>query len=579
MNTTDVSKEILEKYELLEKIGEGGMGRVFKVRHRVLQRFDVCKVIHSKIFLNDEQKKKFIREARVSSNLKKHKNIVSVFGAGGEEDFPYILFEYVKGVTLEVRIKEAKQLPIKEAIFYAKEICEGLSYAHSMGIIHRDIKSENVILSDQIVDGFPVPKIADFGIATIKGEAPKVQKSEWALHGTPSYMSPEQAAGEEATEQSDIYSLGIIFYEMLTGSVPFKGQTLHQVIMQHISEPPKPVHEINPEVPIQVSELVHRAIEKKPQDRYPSADDFAAKLEKALSFADRWQRGMITGGNPSLRGKAPSSCSFPKPAVGMSSSMARTGRRRSITPSSTSVSGRSHAAGASVATTIPPSGEHATGWLGGLFTQNKLQITVAMAVLSVVSIFLLYRTLGPGSHHIRSSLAYTPRDLRVVQGQKDALVNWKSDAPYISIVEFGIDEQKMTQERGAGLEEVEHTVKLSNLATSKKYQYRIIYPTGEKSLPYSFSLMDVDLSFWMSVLDDKGVRVEGEASVPAKAVLTYEKNGQELVAHPQEGEGFETSFTFKLDGMNSETDKIRKISIQFSTGEEAEYPGAKVKMR
>ncbi|MBI4861928.1 MAG: serine/threonine protein kinase, partial [Candidatus Riflebacteria bacterium] len=288
---TDIPKELEEKYEIKEKIGEGGMGRVFKVRHRALQRFDVCKVIQSRIFLNDDQKKKFIREARISSNLKKHKNIVQVYGAGGEDETPFILFEYVKGTTLESRIKEAVRLPTKEALFYAKEICEGLSYAHSMGIVHRDMKSENVILSDQIEDGFPVPKIADFGIATVKGEPPKQQKSEWSLHGTPSYMSPEQAAGEEATEQSDIYSVGIIMYEMLTGAVPFKGQSLHQVIMQHINEPPKPIHEVNPEVPIQVSELVHKAIEKKAGDRYASAEEFAGRLEKAMSLADRWLKG------------------------------------------------------------------------------------------------------------------------------------------------------------------------------------------------------------------------------------------------------------------------------------------------
>lgn len=574
---SDIPQELLEKYEILEKVGEGGMGRVYKVRHRVLQRFDVCKLIHSRIFLNEEQKKKFIREALISSQLKKHKNLVAVYGAGGEDDTPYILFEFVKGVPLDKRIKEQKRLAVKEACFLGKEICEGLAYAHSMGIVHRDMKSENVILSDQIVDGYPIPKIADFGIAKDKSAAkPKEEqhkgKQDWAIHGTPSYMSPEQAAGEEATEQSDIYSVGIICYEMLTGAVPFKGQSLHQVIMQHINEPPKPIHEVNPEVPYQVAEIVHKALEKKASDRYENAEEFAGKLERGFQFADKWQKGMSSGGarmggpsSPRVRAGATSSfSSFPKTAAPGTS--ARTGQFSMS-------GGKNGPSGAS--TPVPPAGLNSM--ISEFGNRYRLQLMVLGAAFAVLLLFGIFKMFA-GSGGFHSTLDFAPKDQRVFQGVKDALVTWKSVVPYVSVVEFGADENNLTQERGAAAAEADHTVKLSNLKAGQKYFFRIVYPSNEKSLPYNFTMVEPDFRFWIGSQPDRGMRIEGDTSVPSRAVLFYQQGGSQQKVSSQEGDAFEVSHVFKAESMKPE-DRIDRIHLAFPTGEEIDVPGEKVRAK
>lgn len=568
---SDVPKELLEKYELLDKVGEGGMGRVYKVRHRVLQRFDVCKVIHSRIFLNEEQKKKFIREALISSQLKKHKNLVAVYGAGGEDDTPYILFEYVKGVALDKRIKEMKRLPVKEALWFGKEICEGLGYAHSCGIVHRDMKSENVILSDQIIDGYPIPKIADFGIAKDKSQAKpkeeshKGQKQDWAIHGTPSYMSPEQAAGEEATEQSDIYSVGIILYEMLTGAVPFKGQSLHQVIMQHINEPPKPIHEINPDVPYQVSEIVHKALEKRAQDRYESADEFAGKLERGFQFSDKWAKGVNSGAAKFGSGTRPrgnSTTSFPRSTTQMK---APAGGRPSF---GSGVYGSSSAANAQPAT--PPDLMSLINEFG---LKYRLQLILGGAALAILVVFGLFRVIGGG----KPAEDYSPRDQRVYQGIKDAVVTWKSLVPYVSVVEYGADENNLIQERGAASAEADHTVKLSNLKAGSKYYFRIAYPNNEKSLPYSFNMVEPDFRFWIGSQPDRGMRIEGDTSVASRATLHFMQSGQTVKVNSQEGDAFEVSHVFKAETMRPE-DRIEKIHLVFPTGEEIDIPGDKVRV-
>jgi hypothetical protein len=198
-------------------------------------------------------------------------------------------------------------------------------------------------------------------------------------------------------------------------------------------------------------------------------------------------------------------------------------------------------------------------------------------IFLVLLLFGVYRIFLGGGMGLKSTLHYTPRDLRVVQGLKDALVTWKSDASYSSVVEYGPDEKKLAAERGAKVDESDHTVKLGDLRSGKKYYYRVIYPNGEKSLPYSFNMVEADFRFSMSLLEDKGVRVEGETTVPAKAILHYVKGGKELTATPTEGEGFELNHMFKIEGANPES--IRKVRLQFHTSEAADVPGDKIRLR
>jgi hypothetical protein len=444
------------------------------------------------------------------------------------------------------------------------------------------MKSENIILSDQIVDGYPIPKIADFGIAKDKAQAKpkeehKGQKQDWAIHGTPSYMSPEQAAGEEATEQSDIYSVGIILYEMLTGAVPFKGQSLHQVIMQHINEPPKPIHEVNPDVPQQVAELVHRALEKRAADRYPDAEDFAGKLERALSFADKWAKGINSGagrfgGGSGTRPRAGATASFSSfPRAAAAATSATTAPSAATARFSVAVGSSAYGSGTSPAQ--PPDLQSFVTEFGSRY---RLQLMVGGAAAAVLVLFLLFHLLLPSSG-TKDSRDYAPKDQRVYQGIKDAVVTWKSVAAYVSVVEYGTDENTLIQERGASTTEVDHTVKLSNLKPGQKYFFRIAYPNNEKSLPYSFNMVEPDFRFWIGSQPDRGMRIEGDTSVASRAVLHFSQGGQAIKVNSQEGDAFEVSHVFKAETMRPE-DRIDRIHLTFPTGEELDIPGDKVRV-
>lgn len=567
----DFPKDLLEKYEIIEKIGEGGMGMVYKVRHRELQRFDVAKLIHSRIFINDDQRRKFIKEARISSGLGGHKNIVSVFAAGGEDDTPFIVFEYVRGIPLDKRIKEAKILPLKEALHFAREIADGLDFAHSRRIVHRDIKSENILVTDQFLeDEFPLAKIADFGIAkespkpgAEQAAQPQAKRHDLAILGTPSYMSPEQAASEEATELSDLYSVGIIMYEMLTGAVPFKGSSL-QVVMKHINEVPKDICEVNPQVPGQVAEIVHRLLEKRPEDRFQSAEELVGRLDKALRLADKWIREL----------NDPAAKSGANPRAQRTGSLTIRGARPGATTSISSRPGMKLAP-AEPAPPPPPPDLQTQAW--DLYSQYKLQVLIAGSTLTLLVLFAVYRVVFGGGGN--ASLKWVPRELRVSQGMEKAVVEWRSEAGYPSSVEYGLSGVPGKLEAGAQVDETQHSVKLSEIAAGKSYNYRIVYPSGEKSLPHSFIAARPEFNFWTSPAADKGIHVEGDTNIPARVVLHYSKAGATQQASAREGDGFERLHTFYLPDFDTKMDRVTKLALTFKTGETFDLPGDKIKQR
>jgi serine/threonine-protein kinase len=263
-------KILNNRYELEQKLGEGGMARVYRGRDLRLNRQVAVKVLHSHYASDTGFLQRFHHEAQAAANLR-HPNIVDVYDVGQDGDIHYIVMEYVPGSDLKALILRSGSLPVERAVAIAEAVADGLEAAHRLGMIHRDIKPQNIIVGDagQV-------KITDFGIA--KSKLSTAMTETGVTFGTADYISPEQARGQAATPQSDIYSLGITLYEMLTGRLPFTGDSSIAVAMQHVGSEPPPPRMYNPRIPPQLEALVLRALSKDPVDRPASAREFARLL-------------------------------------------------------------------------------------------------------------------------------------------------------------------------------------------------------------------------------------------------------------------------------------------------------------
>ncbi len=262
------------RYRLESKLGSGGMSTVYLAQDEVLDRPVAVKLLHREISEEVDQLERFRREARASARLS-HPNLVSVIDAGEDEGRPYIVFEYVEGDTLKRRIQSTGPLPVDEAIAYAIEIGRGLIAAHGRKLVHRDVKPQNVL-----IDGDGRAKVTDFGIArSLEAEG---MTATGRVLGTTDYVAPEQAMGEDADERSDVYSLGVVLYEMLSGEVPFSAETQVGVAMKHVNEPLPDILVKRPEVSAAVASVVDRATTKDPRDRYGSVGEMVRDLEATL---------------------------------------------------------------------------------------------------------------------------------------------------------------------------------------------------------------------------------------------------------------------------------------------------------
>src|SRR3954469_20120867 len=247
---TVIGTLISERYRLEEKIGSGGMSSVYRAFDPTLERWVAIKLMHRDISNDPDQLERFRREARAVAQLN-HPHVVTVIDAGEDDGNPYIVFEYVEGETLKDRIRRLGRLPVAEAVAYAVEIARALECAHSHLLVHRDVKPQNVL-----IDADGRAKVTDFGIARSL-EAQGLTATGRVL-GTTDYVSPEQALGHEVTVQSDIYSLGIVLYEMLTGEAPFKADTQVAVAMKHVREPLPDVQRRRPEISAALAAAVER---------------------------------------------------------------------------------------------------------------------------------------------------------------------------------------------------------------------------------------------------------------------------------------------------------------------------------
>jgi serine/threonine-protein kinase len=278
------------RYRLEARIGAGGMSTVYRALDETLQRQVAIKLMNREVASDSDQLERFRREARAVAQLS-HAHIVGVIDAGDDQDpahpRPYIVFEYVEGETLKERIRRVGRLPIAEAVAYAIEIARALGAAHARHIVHRDVKPQNVLIDEE-----GSAKVTDFGIARTLDE--EGLTADGRVLGTTDYVSPEQALGQPVTGQSDLYSLGIVLYEMLTGEVPFKGENQVAVAMKHVREMLPDVQSKRPEVSAALAAVVDNATAKLLEDRYADDAELIADLEDVLAI-ETARAGSATG--------------------------------------------------------------------------------------------------------------------------------------------------------------------------------------------------------------------------------------------------------------------------------------------
>jgi serine/threonine protein kinase len=284
--SSQVGTLLNERYRLDAQIGAGGMSTVYRAFDTVLERQVAIKLMHREIASDSDQLERFRREARAVAQLN-HPHVVGVIDAGEDDGTPYIVFEYVEGETLKDRIRRYGRLPIGEAVAYAVEVARALGAAHDHQIVHRDVKPQNVLIDEE-----GTAKVTDFGIARSLTE--EGLTADGRVLGTTDYVSPEQALGQDVGPQSDLYSLGVVLFEMLTGDVPFHGENQVSVAMKHVREELPDVQLRRPEVSSALAAVVDRATAKDLEQRYVTDRDFIADLEDVLAI-ETARSGQATG--------------------------------------------------------------------------------------------------------------------------------------------------------------------------------------------------------------------------------------------------------------------------------------------
>ncbi|HLJ01845.1 MAG TPA: protein kinase [Solirubrobacteraceae bacterium] len=284
--STLLGTKLSGRYRLDARIGAGGMSTVYRALDETLQRRVAIKLMNREVAHDSDQLERFRREARAVAQLS-HPHVVGVIDAGEDESRPYIVFEYVEGETLKERIRRLGRLPVTEAVAYAIEIARALGAAHARHIVHRDVKPQNVLIDEE-----GRAKVTDFGIARTLDEDGLT--ADGRVLGTTDYVSPEQALGQPVTGQSDLYSLGIVLFEMLTGEVPFKGENQVAVAMKHVRDPLPDVQAARPEISAALAAVIDTATAKRVEERYADDAELIADLEDVLAI-EAARSGSATG--------------------------------------------------------------------------------------------------------------------------------------------------------------------------------------------------------------------------------------------------------------------------------------------
>jgi eukaryotic-like serine/threonine-protein kinase len=297
---------MLGRYEILGELGQGAMGTVYKARDPLLDRIVAIKTVNLNLPKDEvaEYEARFYQEAKAAGQLS-HRNIVTIYDVGKSDRLAYMAMELLQGQELRTMLGSRTPIPVEQALEITAQVADGLQYAHDRQVIHRDIKPANIMVCD---DG--LVKITDFGIARMRNNAVKTQTG--MILGSPKYMSPEQVAGRRADTRSDLFSLGVVLYEMLTGTSPFVADNIHGVMYQTINFNPPAPKTLNPELPDVLNFIVAKALAKNLDDRYATAKDFSNDLREA--------RAAMLGAaeNPSLVASRPlDAAPFVTPSVAL----------------------------------------------------------------------------------------------------------------------------------------------------------------------------------------------------------------------------------------------------------------------
>ncbi len=288
-----IGKCIMGRYEVLERIGGGGMGVVWKANDKVLDRYVALKVLRSEMSEDEDFVRRFRREAKAAASLS-HPNIVSIYDVGEDQGLHFIVMELVEGETLRDKLTRQGKLEAEEALDIAGQICLGLSHAHANQIIHRDIKPQNILMTT-----LGHVKVADFGIARALGGVSNTSTN--VVVGSASYLSPEQARNGVVSARSDLYSLGVVLYEMITGKPPFTGDSPVSVALQHVEARVPAVRDRNPEIPVEIENLIAKALAKSPDMRFESADEMLKSIRQLrLSLFQRTETEFAAKGDEQL---------------------------------------------------------------------------------------------------------------------------------------------------------------------------------------------------------------------------------------------------------------------------------------
>jgi len=290
---------IAERYELEQLVGRGGMSSVYRAKDRLLERTVAIKVLHEHYSRDEDYVERFRREARAAARLS-HPNIVTVIDRGEADGRQFIVFEYIDGQNLKQLVESRGRLPVRTALELGIEIGRALAFAHESGLVHRDVKPQNVLLGNGDV------KVTDFGIAR-SGDVKQGLTQTGTVLGTSDYIAPEQASGQPVSVLSDVYSLGVVVYELLAGEPPYKGDSFLAVAMRHVNDPVPSVATVRPDVPLRLDAALRKAMAKDPADRFES---MAAFCEELLACLRELEEGRDTGATliarpPRRRARAP----------------------------------------------------------------------------------------------------------------------------------------------------------------------------------------------------------------------------------------------------------------------------------